>query len=81
MGKSNGKLMAPVKMAQASKTVGVNTEEGKRMTEAAKARKAEAQKLVGTNTPGGQPIKTLQEALKIQDTMQKEKRGVVSGNK
>jgi ATP-dependent protease ClpP protease subunit len=46
---------------------------------AAKKRKEAAQKLVGTNTPGGQPVKNISEALKIYDTMQATKRGVVSG--
>lgn len=46
---------------------------------AAKKRKEEARKLVGTNTPGGQPVKNIQEALKLYDTLQATKRGVVSG--
>lgn len=46
---------------------------------AAKKRKEAAMKLVGTKTPGGQPVKNIQEALKIYDTLQATKRGVVSG--
>jgi hypothetical protein len=81
MGKNKGNLMAPMTMGQVSKPVNVNSAEGKRMAAAAAARKAEAQKLVGTTTPGGQPIRNIQEALKIHDTLQKEKKGVVSGSK
>lgn len=81
MGKSNGRLIAPVTVAEVSKPIRVNSEEGKKAAAAATARKAEAQKLVGTNTPGGQPIRNIKEALKIQDTLQKEKRGVVSGTR
>lgn len=80
MGKSKTRLIAPVTVAEVSKPVGTSTVEGKKMLDAANARKEAAKKLIGTKTPGGQIIGNIQDALKIHDTIQKEKRGVVSGS-